>query len=144
MKKKKIVTILIVIATIALAGVAVFTAIRLYQLRQESVSPAAPTSQPAAAAPVSCNALAFKLTTPAGSPTSTPSGSPTATPTGSPTSTPSGSPTDTPTATATATATATSSSTAEPELPDAGVAYPTIIGGAAGILLILISLALAL
>ena len=213
MKKKKITTILIVIATIALAGVAVFTAIRLYQLRQEPVAPTAPTSQPAAAAPVSCNALAFTLTTseePAcyeactETPDNCPSGlvcqtigdellcvnpdfpykedcidiptydcdsacttdaqcqgvdenyicyattntcrhqdfpeeedcteGATATPTATPTST----------ATATATATATSSSTAEPELPDAGVAYPTIIGGAAGILLILISLALAL
>jgi hypothetical protein len=53
-------------------------------------------------------------------------------------------PTDSPTATPTSTATATSSSTTEPELPDAGVSYPTIIGGAAGILLILISLILAL
>ena len=136
MKKKRIVTILIVIATIVLAGVAVFTAIRLYQLRQESVSPAAPTSEPEAAAPVSCTALTFTLTTPS------PTGSPTPTPSGSPTATPSESPT--PTSTATATATATSSSTAEPELPDAGVSYPTIIGGAAGILLILLSLILAL
>ena len=126
MKKKRIVTILIVIATIALAGVAVYTAIRLYQLRQESVAPTAPTSEPEAAAPVSCTALTFTLTTPTGSPTATPTGSPTATPTGSPT------------------ATATATATTEPELPDAGVSYPTIIGGAAGILLILISLALAL
>jgi cytoskeletal protein RodZ len=140
MNKKRIVTILIVIATIALAGVAVFTAIRLYQLRQESVAPTAPTSEPEAAAPVGCTALTFTLTTPS------PTGSPTATPTESPTpsESPTATPTESPTATPTATATATSSPITEPELPDAGVSYPTIIGGAAGILLILISLALAL
>jgi cytoskeletal protein RodZ len=137
MKKKRIVTILIVIATIVLAGVAVFTAIRLYQLRQEPVAPTAPTSQPEAATTAKgCTALTFTLTTPS------PSASPT--PSGSPTPTPSGSPTATPTPTATATATSTSSPTTEPELPDAGVSYPTIIGGAAGILLILLSLVLAL
>ncbi len=123
MKKKRIVTILIVIATLALAGVAVFTAIRLYQLRQEPVAPTAPTSQPQAATTAeSCTALAFTLTTPTDSPTATPSGSPTATPT----------------------TTATATATAEPALPDAGVSYPTIVGGAAGILLILLSLVLAL
>ncbi len=44
----KLVTVIIVIATIILAGVAVFTAIRLYQLRGETVSPASPESEPAA------------------------------------------------------------------------------------------------
>ncbi|MBU0572599.1 hypothetical protein KKH23_03975 [Patescibacteria group bacterium] len=203
MNKKRIVTILIVIATIALAGIAVFTAIRLYQLRQEPVAPTAPTSKPKAAAPESCTALTFTLTIPEGpicyeactdTPDNCSSGlecqdvggellcvNPdcpeeetcacgevvtyacdsacttdaqcqdvdenyicyattdtcrhqdfpeeedcTETATESPTATPTGSP------------------TAEPELPDAGVSYPTIIGGAAGILLILISLALAL
>jgi len=211
MNKKRIVTILIVIATIALAGVAVFTAIRLYQLRQEPVAPTAPTSEPEAAAPVSCTALTFTLTTPEG-----PSCYETCTET--PDDCPSGlecqtidsellcvdpdcpeeedcacseiatyacdsacttdaqcqeadenyvcyattntcrhqdfldeedctetiTPTESPTATATATATPTGSPTTEPELPDAGVSYPTIIGGAAGILLILLSLILAL
>lgn len=40
--KSKLVTSLIVIATVILAGVAIFTAIRLYQLRNESVSPTDP------------------------------------------------------------------------------------------------------
>lgn len=147
MNKKKIVTILIIIATVILAGVAVFTAVRLYQLRQEAVAPTAP-EEPEAAAPESCTALTFTITQE--SPTPTPTESPTPTGTGSPTPTPTESPTATPTSTATATATPTStavaeaSPTTEPELPEAGVSYPTIIGSAVGILLILISLVLAL
>src|SRR5258708_27479262 len=47
--KKNTVTLLIVLATVILAGIAVFTAIRLYQTRQTSVAPNAPSSQPAAA-----------------------------------------------------------------------------------------------
>lgn len=46
--KGKFFTVLTVIITLILAGVAVFTAIRLYQLRQESVSPVNPESEPAA------------------------------------------------------------------------------------------------
>lgn len=48
--KNKLATSLIVVATFVLAGVAIFTAIRLYQLRNESVSPASPESEPGAAA----------------------------------------------------------------------------------------------
>ncbi|MEJ2441543.1 MAG: hypothetical protein P8Y06_01320, partial [Patescibacteria group bacterium] len=87
-----------------------------------------------------CSALSFTLTT--GSPTPTPSGSATPTPSESPTPTPTGS--ETPTPTPSATTSATPTTTSEPQLPEAGTSYPTIIGGAAGILLILISLALAL
>jgi hypothetical protein len=47
--KGKISTILILIATVVLAGVAIFTAFRLYKLRQEAVAPNAPSSRPAAA-----------------------------------------------------------------------------------------------
>ncbi len=46
--KKNSTTILIILATIILAGVAIFTAVRLYQLRQSSVSPTYPESQPKA------------------------------------------------------------------------------------------------
>src|SRR3990170_5796224 len=46
--KGKFATTLIVIATVILAGVAIFTALRLYQLRKESVSPTSPESQPLA------------------------------------------------------------------------------------------------
>ena len=44
-------TIAIVAATVILAGVAIYTAIRLYQLRQEAVAPTAPVSEPEALAP---------------------------------------------------------------------------------------------
>jgi len=47
--KSKFGTILVLIATVALAGIAIFTAFRLYKLRQEAVTPNAPTSKPAAA-----------------------------------------------------------------------------------------------
>lgn len=46
--KGKFFTVLTVIVTVILAGVAIFTAVRLYQLRQESVSPASPESEPSA------------------------------------------------------------------------------------------------
>ena len=137
--KKKIVTIVIVIATIALAGVAVFTAIRLYQLREESVAPTAPTSEPAAAQTVSsCTQLAFTLTVE--SPSPSPSGSESPSPTSSPTTGPTSSPTDSPTSSPSSTSSPTT--TTEPSLPEAGVSYPTIIGVGAGILVILGSLLL--
>lgn len=89
--KNKIATIGIIIATLILAGVAVFTAVRLYQLRKEAVAPTAPTSKPKAQeVPVACTSLAFTLGA-----TPTPTASPTATPT------PTGSPTVTPTPTTT-------------------------------------------
>lgn len=47
--KSKFGTILVLLATVALAGIAIFTAFRLYKLRQEAVTPNAPTSEPAAA-----------------------------------------------------------------------------------------------
>lgn len=47
--QKKITIILATLASVTLAGIAIFTAVRLYQLRQESVSPAAPESVPGAA-----------------------------------------------------------------------------------------------
>lgn len=47
--KKNLTAILIIAATLILGGVAVFTAIRLYQLRSEPVAPNAPESSPQAA-----------------------------------------------------------------------------------------------
>ena len=131
MNKKRVVTIIIVVATVILAGVAVFTAMRLFQLRQEAVAPTAPTSQPAAAQNnlVACEQLAFTVS--AEEPTDTPT--PTTTPTESPTS----SPTPTPTSTATTTAAPTATPTADPELPEAGVSIPTLISAGLGILVIL-------
>lgn len=52
MKKGKLGTILVILVTLVLAGVAIFTAIRLYQLRQQSVAPNVPSSKPAAAVTV--------------------------------------------------------------------------------------------
>lgn len=98
MKKSKIGTIIVIFITLVLAGVAIFTAIRLYQLRQTSVSPISPSSEPAAqeaevfpANNLSC-VLDFSLTA------STSSPSPTATATASPTATPVPTPTPTPVA----------------------------------------------
>ena len=51
MKKNKLITGLIVFATIVLAGIAIFTALRIYQLRNQSVSPANPSSEPKAVTP---------------------------------------------------------------------------------------------
>ena len=60
--RNKLSTIIIVVATLVLAGIAIFTAIRLYQLRQESISPARPESAPEATSDYqSCTALIFRL-----------------------------------------------------------------------------------
>jgi len=156
--KSKIVTIGILIATLVLAGVAVFTAIRLYQLRQEAVAPNVPSSKPKAAELGSCQTLAFTLgtgtptPTPTGSSTPTPTGSSTPTPTGSGTPTPTptltptptGSSTPTPTTTVTPTPTRTPTPTATPSLPESGTSWPTILGLGAGATIILFSLLLAL
>ena len=128
--KSKFGTILIILATLILAGIAVFTAIRLYNLRQEAVAPTAPTSKPAAVGseditttpsatpPVtkSCDLLTLNLVTP------TPTGTSTATPTG----------------------TSTTSTTTQAELPEAGTSLPTILGLGAGGILLLISFLLVL
>ncbi|MBL7036347.1 hypothetical protein ISR94_00675 [Candidatus Microgenomates bacterium] len=95
MKKSKISTILIIIATIVLAGVAIFTATRLYNLRNQAVAPNAPTSRPAAQEVSSCS-LSFTISVSTSSPTATSTSS------------------SSPTATATATSTASSTPTASP------------------------------
>ncbi len=94
--KKNWVTVLIVLATVVLAGVAIFTALRLYQLRQTSVAPNVPESRPAAAGGVPSQqcTLSFTITAASGSPTPTGSASPTPTSTAS--ATPTGTPQPTP------------------------------------------------
>jgi len=156
MNKKKIVTVLIVIATVILAGVAVFTAIRLYQLRQEAVAPTAPEESEAAEPVIEeCTQLAFTIgEEPTPTPTEGPTPTPTPTPTGTVTPTPTGTvtptptstpgPTATPTPTGTTTAEATPTPTEAAELPEAGISYPTIISAGVGILLLIASLLLAL
>ncbi len=56
--KGKFFTGLTVVVTLVLAGVAIFTAARLYQLRQESISPTSPESEPAA---WDCNNYTFSV-----------------------------------------------------------------------------------
>ncbi len=144
--------------TVVLAGIAVFTALRLYQLRDTQVAPTAP-EQPKAEAPQSCELLTFTITNPLQSPSASPTTTPTALPSASPSTSPSptataiatATPTTTPTNTATpiatgqttkptttATATAVSQGpTATPVLPDAGIATPAIAGiGMAALLLL--------
>lgn len=94
--KNKYTTIGIILTTLVLAGVAIFTAIRLYQTRNTAVAPNVPSSKPAAAG-AACS-LSFTLAV------STPTATATATSTATSTATA--------TATSSATATATSSSTA--------------------------------
>lgn len=92
--KKNWVTVLIVLATLVLAGIAIFTALRLYQLRQQPVAPTAPSSKPAAAGPSTQCTTSFTLGV---VPSGTASPSPTGTATASPSGTASPSPTGTPT-----------------------------------------------
>ena len=168
--KNKVVTVLIVTATVILAGVAIFTAYRLYQIGTEPVAPTAPESVPAAGGqptptPQACRELAFTITTPTPSVTVTQTVTPTvpvtttptegSTPT--PTEPPRGGPSSTPTSTSTPTqpettdtptptsvVTSTPMPTQTDQLPDAGISIPTILTGALGFLLIFLSLALAL
>lgn len=155
--KKNAVTIVILIATLILAGIAVFTAIRLYQLRSQPVALNAPASTPAAQddddndqQQSQCKlAFTINLATPtasaSSSPTSAPSASPTAkataTPTATPTEPPTGGTSPTPSSTPASSSTATPVSQVSPTstpvgLPDAGVALPTLLGIMAGILLL--------
>ena len=160
MNKDKIVTSIVVLATLILAGIAVFTALRLYGSGTQPVSPASPASQPAAGQQSkACEALIFNITkestpTPTqvpGEPTSTPipTSIPTATPTqtvviqstptptqvpGEPTNTPA--PTSTPTATPTqgsigaSDPTPTQTDTAIAQAESPTTADPGAIGGA--------------
>ncbi len=129
--RNKVVTVLILAATLILAGIAVFTAIRLYQLRQQAVAPTAPT-KPKAAAPAACSPLSFTVSAATLAPTSTATATaaPTATATARPTATPSKAPTAKP--------------TAGPSLPSSGTSWPTLVGMGIGVLLIIGSLLLAL
>lgn len=145
--KGKAGTAIILVFTVILAGVAIFTAVRLYQLRQQAVAPNVPSSIPqaqeASPSPVSACLLTFTIgATPTGTPSATP------TPTGSPTTTPTGTATPTPTNSATPTSTSSStpvSSTATPaSLPQSGTSWPTLMGAGLGILVILGSLLLVL
>lgn len=132
--KGKLPIFLAIGGTVVLAGIAVFTAVRLYQLRKQRVAPTAPQEQAQAQIP---------SPTPTPRPTSTPTPVTTGAPTGSltPTTTPRLSPTASVSATPTRRPTATP---AETSLPEAGVSLPTIVGVSLGILLLSISVLLAI
>jgi len=134
LKHNKIVSILIIVATVALAGIAIFTATRLYQLRKQAVAPSAPTSKPQAQEEqplATCQTLTFNLTTPTptetatATPTTTPTGTSTVTPTSTATATPTSTPTSTPTTTASATPTPTSTATSTPTTTPTSTATAT-------------------
>lgn len=79
MKRSKLTTIIVIVVTFLLAGVAIFTAIRLWQLRTQPVAPNVPESEPVAGgvtptpqATAAVCALNFTLVTPTPSPTPTP------------------------------------------------------------------------
>lgn len=145
--KGKFATGLVVIATVILAGVAIFTALRLYQLRTQSVSPTAPERPRASGGEdegekIACTNLAFSITIPSSTPTPTGELSPTPTPTltGVPTSTPTATSTQQPSATSQPTSTPTPSGTT---LPDAGISAPTIFGVSLGVLILAAAVLLA-
>ncbi len=140
MKQNKA-ALIIILVTLVLAGVAVFTALRLYQLRQEPVAPNVPQSTPGATSnPTTdaCEAVAFTLEEE--SPTPTPSSTPQTSNTPVASSTPVASTTPRPSTTSVATI----APTPAPTLPPAGVATPTLVGIGAAIILLIGAFALAL
>lgn len=90
--KGKVTTGIIILVTLVLAGVAIFTAIRLYQLRNQPVAPNVPSSFPRAAENAPTCSLSFTLAVSTPTPTPTPTGTPAGTPTPTPTPTPTGTP----------------------------------------------------
>lgn len=98
--KNKYTIIGIIITTIILAGVAIFTAMRLYQTRDVAVAPNVPSSKPKAQEVTNTCNLSFTLTiatststaTATATSTSTSSSSPTATATATGTASPTGAP----------------------------------------------------
>ncbi|WKZ25306.1 MAG: hypothetical protein QY322_02850 [bacterium] len=195
--KNKFTMIGIVLTTLILAGVAIFTALRLYETRDTAVAPNVPSSRPAAQVQPteqasSCN-LSFTIQTSTATPTATGSATPTATGSATPTATATATSTATATATAspvplcnssctsntqcpsglmcyipsgatagncrntqclsstncvcstvTASPSTTATTSSEPTLPEVGTTWPTILGTAVGILILIGSLLLAL
>jgi len=153
--KGKVATVIIVVSTLILAGIAIFTAIRLYQLRNVSVSPNVPESQPEAAGvvtitrctPITITCAAISTPTPTASPTATatatPTPEPTATVTASPHATATATPIRTPTRTPTATSTSIAQTTPLP-VPATGVSWSSILGIGVGMGAIILSILIAL
>lgn len=171
--KGKVGTAIILVFTVILAGVAIFTAVRLYQLRRQAVAPNVPSSIPQAQevspSPVSACLLTFTInSTSTPTPTGTSTATPTPTGTSTATPTPSGTPNycngtcgsdsncqsgmtcyqgycRNPSCTSQTSCSCPGSSTPTPaSLPQSGVNWPTITGAGLGILVILGSLLLVL
>jgi len=163
--KKNWLSFLIVLVTTILAAVAVITAVRIYELRNQSIAPTAPGSKPKAVSP-QCT-LVFSIVTPTLTPTPTGILTPTPTPTpistvsptSTPTPTPTGilTPTPTPTPISTVSPTSTPTPTSPPQsqaiptptdyvaqakLPQAGITMPTVGAFFGGVILLLTSLLL--
>jgi len=137
--KKNWLSFLIVLVTTILAAVAVITAVRIYELRNQSIAPTAPGSKPKAVSP-QCT-LVFSIVTPTLTPT--PTGILTPTPTPTPISTVS--PTSTPTPTSPPQSQAIPTPTdyvAQAKLPQAGITMPTVGAFFGGVILLLTSLLL--
>ncbi len=146
MRKTK--TIITLVILLILSAIAIFTAIRLYQLRQKSVTPNVPESKPKAATS-SCQVLTFNISTPTPTPvytlTPTPTSVNTPTPiiTQTPISTQTPNITSTPIPTQTPLIAGAPTPTTETSLPEAGTSWPTGITIGIGIALIIFSFILA-
>lgn len=153
--KTKFSVVLIIISTLVLAGIAVFTALRLYKLRQESIAPTAPESKPEAAgtakpAPVpsvtrsdsKCEVFSFTLAVdPSPSPSEEPIPSPSEYPSPSPSEQPIASPSEQPISSPTTYYTTAEPTTtvSEVSLPEAGISTPTLFGIGIGSFLLITS-----
>ncbi|MFZ3301718.1 MAG: hypothetical protein WA152_03335 [Microgenomates group bacterium] len=84
--KNKFTVIGIILTTVILAAVAIFTATRLYQTRDTAVAPNAPSSRPAASSVIDACQINFTIltVTPSPSPSPSPSVSPSPSPSPSP------------------------------------------------------------
>ena len=139
LKRNKLATGIIIVATIILAFIAIFSALRLYNLREESISPAAPESVPFADTTSSCQIVSFTISTPTPTPTGTITPSPTGTITPVPSSTPTSTPVPTGTNAPTATPTsppvggpsATITPTPSPTSPPGSTSTPTSVSTSA-------------
>jgi len=140
--------ILISTVTFVLAGVAIFTAWRLYRMQSTAPQPSEAQEQEIVSTPnpitESCEGLAFAITVNAQET------SPTPTPTATGTSISSSTATPTPTSTATSVSFGTDNPTSTPtntpttQLPDAGVSIPTLLGISFGGVLLLAAALLAI
>lgn len=111
-KRSKLAVVLVLTSVVVLSGVAIASAYKLYQLREEEqVAPTAPKEAPAAEepTPIPTDGCQLSFTVASPTPTSTNTPTPTNTPTG--TLTPTLTPTNTPTGTLTPTLTPTNTPT---------------------------------